>query len=418
MRCGSARKTATFASTYRRSLPRGDPLSERQASLAPFGALSFAYFVSIGLFNPYAPLWFQSLGFSTLAIGAIGSLQAWTRVVAPYAWSWSGDHWEQGARRATLLRIATVLALLFAIGLLVARSYGAVSMVVLLLFLSNGAIVPLAEAALAQRLATAQGLDVARYGRVRVWGSIGFIVSVTSFGVILQATGIGGLPVFTVAIFAALAIAAWRLPQGTASRIAAAHAAPGVLAVLRRPVVAWFFAGVFLTVLAHTSLYIFFSLYLVDLGYGKTAVGLLWAVSVAAEIAFFWTQGRWFARWNAQAWLVFAAAASVLRFGAIAAFGANAIVLVLAQTLHAFTFAAQHAACITLIDKHFAGPLRGRGQALYTTLGYGASGVLGGLVGGAISERFGFSAVFAASAAAAVGALGCCWRSHVLARSA
>jgi MFS transporter, PPP family, 3-phenylpropionic acid transporter len=392
-------------------------LSER-SSLAPFGALSFAYFATIGLFNPYAPLWFQSLGFSTLAIGAIGSLQAWTRVVAPYAWSWTGDHWEHGARRATLLRIATLLAFAFAAALLFVRGYGAVSFVVLLLFLANGAIVPLAEAALAQRLATAQGLDVARYGRVRVWGSIGFIVSVTAFGGLLQAAGIDALPAFTAAVFGALALAAWRLPQSTSSQTTAAPAAHGVLAVLRRPVVAWFFAGVFLTVLAHTSLYIFFSLYLVERGYGKSAVGLLWAVSVAAEIAFFWTQGRWFARWDAHAWLVIAAAASVLRFGAIAAFGGVAIVLVLAQTLHALTFAAQHAACITLIDKHFAGRLRGRGQALYTTLGYGASGVLGGLAGGAISERFGFPAVFAAAALVSLAALACCWRSRALAAGA
>lgn len=387
------------------------------SSLAPFGALSFAYFASIGLFNPYAPLWFQSLGFSTLAIGAIGSLQSWTRVVSPYAWSWIGDHWEHGARRATLLRVATVLALIFATGLLWARSYSAVSIVVLLLFLSNGAIVPLAEAALSQRLATAQGLDVARYGRVRVWGSVGFIVSVTAFGALLQATGIAALPAFTVAVFAALAVAAWRLPQGTSSHATPAPSAPGVLAVLRQPVVAWFFAGVFLTVLAHTALYIFFSLYLVELGYGNSAVGLLWAASVVVEIAFFWTQGRWLARWSASLWLVIAAAASVLRFGAIAAFGDVAAVLVLAQTLHALTFAAQHAACIAFIDKHFAGALRGRGQALYTTLGYGASGVIGGLLGGAISERFGLSAVFAASAAVSVGALACCWRSHVLARN-
>jgi MFS transporter, PPP family, 3-phenylpropionic acid transporter len=391
-------------------------VNQRGSSLAPFGALSFAYFASIGLFNPYAPLWFQSLGFSTLAIGAIGSLQAWTRVVAPYAWSWTGDHWEHGARRTTLLRIATALALAFAAGLLFTRSYGAVSVVVLLLFLSNGAIVPLAEAALSQRLATAQGLDVARYGRVRVWGSVGFIVSVTAFGVILQATGIDALPAFTVAIFAALAVAAWRLPRGAGSHTASATAAHGVLAVLRRPVVIWFFAGVFLTVLAHTSLYIFFSLYLVELGYGKTAVGLLWAVAVAVEIVFFWTQGRWLARWSALTWLVIAAAASVLRFGAVAGFGGIAVVLVLAQTLHALTFAAQHAACITLIDKHFAGPLRGRGQALYTTLGYGVSGVIGGLAGGAISERFGLPAVFAASAAVSIGALACCWRSRLLAQ--
>jgi MFS transporter, PPP family, 3-phenylpropionic acid transporter len=393
-------------------------VTQPSGSLAPFGALSFAYFASIGLFYPYAPLWFQSLGFSALAIGAIGSLQAWTRIVSPYAWSWTGDHWEHGARRATLLRIAAALALIFAAGLLFTRSYGAVSVIVLLLFLANGAIVPLAEAALSQRLATAQGLDVARYGRVRVWGSIGFIVSVTAFGVVLQASGIGALPAFTVAIFALLAVAAWRLPRSTSSPTAPPAAAHGVLAVLRRPVVIWFFAGVFLTVLAHTSLYIFFSLYLVELGYGKTEVGLLWAVSVAAEIVFFWTQGRWLVRWSATAWLVIAAAASVLRFTAIAGFGGIAAVLVLAQTLHALTFAAQHAACIALIDRYFAGPLRGRGQALYTTLGYGASGVIGGLAGGAISERFGLPAVFAASAVVSVAALACCWRSFVLARSA
>ena len=76
----------------------------RSGSLVPFGALSFAYHASIGLFSPYAPLWFQSLGFSTLAIGAIASMQSWTRVVLPYGWSWLGDHWQHGARRVEIGR--------------------------------------------------------------------------------------------------------------------------------------------------------------------------------------------------------------------------------------------------------------------------------------------------------------------------
>jgi hypothetical protein len=73
--------------------------------LRRFGALTFTYFAAIGLFNPYAPLWFQSLGFSTLVIGAIASLQSWTRIVAPYAWSWAGDH---SGRRTELIRVAAV----------------------------------------------------------------------------------------------------------------------------------------------------------------------------------------------------------------------------------------------------------------------------------------------------------------------
>lgn len=382
------------------------------ASLAPFGALSFAYFASIGLFNPYAPLWFQSLGFSTLAIGAIASLQAWTRLLAPYAWSWAGDHWDHGARRPTLLRIATALALLFALGLLLAREYAAVSIVVMLVYLANGGVVPLAEAALAQRLATAQGLDVGRYGRVRAWGSIGFIVSVTLSGAVLQWVGIDALPLLTVLLFGALSLAAWRLPaQGAAAQVAHTAAATGVWQVLCRPAVAWFFAGTFLTVLAHTSLYAFLSLFLVELGYGKGAVGALWAVSIAAEIVFFWTQAHWFSRWNAHAWLVIAAAASALRFATMALLGSSTPALVFAQALHAITFAAQHAACIALIDRHFAGALRGRGQALYSTLGYGASGVLGGVAGGAISQLWGFPAVFGAAAVVSLLACACCWRS-------
>ena len=394
-----------------------EPVPARPATLAPFGALSFAYFASVGLFNPYAPLWFQSLGLTTLAIGSIASLQAWTRVVAPYAWAWAGDHWEHGARRVTLLRGAALLALAVAALLPLAHDTRSVTLVVVLLFLANSAIVPLSEAALAQRLSDPQGMDVGRYGRVRLWGSIGFIASVALFGALFQATGIGGLPVATALMFALLLGAVWRLPASHAGVApAAGTAAPGVWAVLRRPAVAWFFAGVFFTVLAHTALYVFFSLYLDSLGYGKAAVGALWAVSVLAEVVFFWHQGRWFARWDAHSWLVVAAAATALRFAGLALFASVWPLLVALQLLHALTFAAQHAACISVINRHFHGSLRGRGQALYTVLGYGLSGVLGGVAGGAVVQQAGYPAVFAAAAAVAVLASACCWRSLVLDR--
>jgi PPP family 3-phenylpropionic acid transporter len=82
-------------------------------------------------------------------------------------------------------------------------------------------------------------------------------------------------------------------------------------------------------------------------------------------------------------------------------------VLVLAQLLHAITFAAHHAACIAMVQRLFPGRLRGRGQALYTTLGYGISGVLGGVGGGWLIEHLGFAAVFWAAAVAALLAWGC-----------
>ena len=150
--------------------------------------------------------------------------------------------------------------------------------------------------------------------------------------------------------------------------------------------------------LAHTSLYAFYSLYLASLGYGKGAIGLLWAVGVAAEVAWFWFQGRWLHRCRCTPGWSLAALASALRFASIAAFGGLGRGARLRPVLHALTFAAQHSACIAVIARHFPGRLRGRGQALYAVLGYGASGVIGGIGGGALSQRFGFASVFWAAA--------------------
>ena len=367
------------------------------------GALSLAYFAAVGLFNPYAPLWFQSLGFSTLLIGGIASLQAWTRVFAPYAWSWWGDH---SGRRVELIRLSAAGALLSALGLLGVQAAVPVAVVTAMLFIANSGVVPLYESLLAQLLHTATGIDAARYGRVRVWGSIGFIASAASFGVLLEQVGIAVFPAFVAAMNGLMLWAALRLP---ATRAEVVHDAPAppVLPLLRRPEVAWFFASAFFVVLAHTSLYAFFSLYLVGLGYGKSAVGALWAVSVVVEIAFFWWQGSWFARLSPHRWLEIVGLVTALRFAITAGAGSWAPALVLAQALHAITFAAHHSACIALVSRLFPGRLRGRGQALYTTLGYGLSGVLGGVGGGWVISHFGYPAVFWAAAVCALAGAVC-----------
>jgi len=381
-------------------------------TLVAFGAVSFAYFAYSGLFLSYAPLWYQSLGYSTLAIGVLASVQSATRVASPYAWGWIADH---TGRRERVLRVAVGLSLACAFGFLVATDYAWTMGVTAALFVCTAGVIPISEAALAHLVSRGGTLDPGRYGRVRVWGSVGFILAVSVSGFVLQRVGVDRFPLLLIALLALLFVAALRLPV-----IAEApHAEAGIgraLLVLRVPVVGWFFAGIFFTVLAHTSLYAFFSLYLDALGYSRTAVGLLWATGVLVEVVWFWFQGSWARRFSMHAWLIVAAIASVVRFAATAAFGAIPLLLVLSQGLHALTFAAQHTACIAVINRHFPGRLRGRGQALYTVLGYGVPGVLGGVAGGALSEVHGFAAVFwAASGCGAIAAL-CCWRAWKLER--
>ena len=380
-------------------------------SLRPFAHTWFCYFAAMGAFTLYAPLWFRELGLSALAIGSIASLQSWTRVFAPYSWAWIADH---SNRRQFLMRLAGGLCVLFALSLALAGRFGigAVTVCVVLLFIANGAVIPLMEASLAHQLNLAAGGGAAgRYGRTRVWGSIGFMAAAVLAGMALHAAGVWTWPWLEFVLWLLLAVAVWRLPL--MSDPVHHEAAPaGTLAVLRRPEVAWFFAGVFLTVLAHVSLYAFFSLFASSFGMSETAIGLLWSVGVLVEIAFFWTQGHWFERLSMHNWLVLAALVAAARFALMAALGNFMAVLVLTQLTHAITFAAQHAACITLVSRYFPGRLRGRGQALYTTLGYGLSGVIGGVAGGALIERWGYPAVFWASSGSALLSALCLLRSR------
>lgn len=377
---------------------------------AAFAAVSFTYFASIGFFTTYAPLWFKSLGYSALAIGVISSLQAWTRVFVPYAWGWLADH---TGRRVWLLRAATLGSLLVGSLLAPAHAWGWLPLCVFLLFICNGGVVPLSESALARFLQTDGGMDAARYGRIRVWGSIGFILSVTAAGFILESAGIDAFPWVVCVLLVLLCVAAARLPSRVDAAVETTAQEGSVWQVLRQRRVQWFFATIFFTVLGHTSLYTFLSLYLDELGYGKSAVGLVWAVSVMAEIAFFWMGARWAGRLEPVRWLWWAAVLCVLRFAAIASMGHVMTVLVAAQLLHAVTFAAQHAACTAQLGVFFPGRLRGRGQALYAVLGYGLSGVLGGLGGGLLTQHLGFESVFWAATASGLMAVAC---AHQLAR--
>ena len=132
----------------------------------------------------------------------------------------------------------------------------------------------------------------------------------------------------------------------------------------------------------------------------------MWASAVVVEIGWFFTQGRWQPLLSLSGWLVLAAAVLAVRMALTAGGGQYLALLFLAQMAHALTFAAHHSAVIALINGYFDGRLRARGQALYSVIGYGLSGVVGGLVGGWVSSRWGLAAVFWLSTCTALAALG------------
>ena len=382
--------------------------------LFPFAALSASYFAHIGFFNPYLPLWLKELGFGLIAIGVLTSVQSATRLFAPYLW---GSLSDRTGERVRLLRYGATAALLLSLGLWFDAGGVALFVVLLLMFSHTSGMMPMSEAALAHLVSRDGAFDAKRYGRVRLWGSLGFLVTVVAAGFWFERFGMAHFPAWTLGTLAAVALSAWLLPDFREPAHATEDPAVGVWPVLRQPPVRWFFAAVFFHVLAHIFIYIFFSLYLDALGYSKTVIGLLWALSVVIEIGWFFTQGRWLPLLSLPGWLVLAAALMALRMGLTAGLPLVLPVLLLAQALHAITFAAHHTVCIALLSQHFPGRLRGRGQALYAVVGYGLPGLVGGLTGGLLSSVLGLASVFWLSSACAVVACLCALRARAWQRA-
>ena len=389
----------------------GAPAAGGRGHLLAFAALSASYFAHIGFFNPYLPLWLKDQGLPIFTISLLAAVQSFTRVFAPYAWGALSDHTGE---RVRLLRISAAIALAASFGLWFQGGAWWIALVLLVLFTHTSSLMGLTEAAMAHLVAG----DWGRYGRIRLWGSAGFLVTVFVAGEWFERFGMRHFPMWAGATLALVLFAAWRLPDVREPRAAAHQARVPVGPVLREPVVRWFLGALCLHVTAHFAVYGFLSLYLDSLGYSKGMIGFLWAVSVLAEVVWFFGQGRFLARLPMERWLWVCGAAGVARMAITGAAGQWLWAILLAQALHALSFAAHHTTCIALVTRYFPGRLRGRGQALFTVVGYGIGGVAGVLAGGALASRFGFGIMFGAAALLCTLATGCAWRLERIQRSA
>lgn len=359
-----------------------------------FALFFFAYYGYIGVFSPYASLYFSEKGLSAAQIGILMSLMQVMRIFGPNLWGWVADRHQQ---RVTVLRITAVAAATAFVGMFFGQTFVQLFIVMVLVNLFTSAQSPLSEALM---LSEMRG-DLTHYGRLRLWGSVGFILSVTIAGPFLDWWGIGLLPWIGLALLLMVLGASLRMQE---SAHGDHHAqAPSVLALLRKREVLAFFTSTFLMIAAHASLYVFYSLYLAQIGYSNTVIGLMWSLGVVVEIVFFFYQAPLFRRFGVRKLMIASLLLAVLRFLLIG-FGAESLFLLLvAQVLHAATFGVHHSASVVTMQRWFAGPLQASGQAFYTSISYGLGGTVGGLILSGFWDRFGSYVVYLVAAIFSLG---------------
>jgi MFS transporter, PPP family, 3-phenylpropionic acid transporter len=359
--------------------------------MIPYTALSayyFAYFGFVGAFSPYFSLYFQSVGLAATQIGLLMSVMQFMRIVAPGFWGWLSDRLQ---KRVALVRLCALLAFA-AYGLFfLTPRFESLFAAIALVALFWSASLPLVESLTFDHL----GARKASYGRIRLWGSVGFIVAVLGIGYALDHLAIPHLLWMTALFLGGLALSAFFLPE--APKTACPHAPTRFRDVLCHPGVAGFLGSCFFMSAAHGALYVFYSIQLSEQGYDPSSIGWMWTLGVLAEIGVFLAM-PWLQRHVGLSRLLMASfGCAVVRFLLIGWQADVFLILIFAQLLHGMTFGAHHAAAISAIHHWFAGPLQARGQALYGSLSFGAGGMLGAAISGFFWTQFGAAWTFTLS---------------------
>ena len=372
---------------------------------ARLAAYYFAFFCYLGAYAPYFSLYLAGEGFSAAEIATILALPQFARIFAPMAWGWLSD--ATGSRRGVVAVSSGLTALAYGL-LFYASGFTQTAIVVALIGTCSSAVLSIVDALTFSVLAP----HTHRYGPIRLWGSVGFILAVLATGAMLDVLPVATLLWVVTGLSIATFLTAFALPAPAVER--AVQEQGSLRAILRQPGVPAFFSACICMTIAHGALYVFYSLYLVEHGYSKAVVGMLWTLGVVAEIVVFLVMPALVRRFGLRAILLASFIAAGVRFAAIGWGVDSLMILAAAQLLHAATFGSFHASSIAVVHRLFAGPLQVRGQALYMSLAYGFGGVLGTLLAGAAWETLGAPMTFGLSAlSGCLGAVIVAWRVRV-----
>jgi PPP family 3-phenylpropionic acid transporter len=353
----------------------------------------FFYYAFVGMFAPYWSLYLKSIHFDAIEIAILLSMQPVMRMIAPNIWGWLADHTGQ---KLLVVKIAATLSAICYLGVFATTSFWGMLLVLALMSFFWSASMPLVEATTLTYL----GKNSARYGRIRSWGSVGFITSVVGLGYAFDYIAIYWLLWAGLVCEIGILIFARQIPS-TQVQVHHTDHQP-VRKIVLQPRVIALFSACFLMSVAHGPYYTFYSIYLVEHGYAKSAVGGLWALGVICEIGVFFLMPWLVRRFGFTRILLISFSAAIVRFILIGWGVDYLILLLIAQVLHAATFGAYHAASVGLVHEFFQGRHQSKGQALFGSLTYGAGGMLGGLASGPIWQHYGASVLYSCSAGVAL----------------
>ena len=343
------------------------------------------YFASLGALIPYWGLFLKQHGFNANEIGELMAVIISTKIVAPYIGGWIADH---HGNRLSIIRTGSFLSAVCFVGIFFSLHYWWLFIVMLFFSFFWNAVLPQFEALTFNHL----NQQTHRYSWIRVWGSVGFIVSVTLLGFLFADIDIVNLPVIVFVLLAGIWLSTLFVADHPGDQKHTAYT-PISHILLDKRVIALLLACLFIQA-SHGPYYTFYSIYAESHGYSRSYIGLLWAIGVISEVVVFTLMPYLVKRFGLRTLLLFSLFSGTVRWLFIGFFIDNPSLTTFAQVFHASTFGIYHAVAIAYIHYYFTGKNQGKGQALYSSVSFGIGGMIGSLYGGYLWESAGSTVTF------------------------
>lgn len=332
------------------------------------------YFGQLGVLVPYLGVFLDGRGFTSEQIGELFALITFARILGPNLWASMADKSGKGLR---ILQIGSFLTFSTFCIVFIVDGFWGLTLCFALMMMFWTAILPQLEVL----TLNVTDSDPRKYSRIRLWGSIGFIILTMLTGKAIDMSSSEAPVIISALVLAALFISSLVLKE-KAPVVDKQEIKGSVWKLINTPVFWVFIVSAILLQVSFGTYYGFFALYVRDLGYSGQATGFFIALGVAAEIIIFLLAGRLIDYFGVK-WILFISILlTAIRWYLLGALAEYTVIIVLSQLLHAFSFGMTHAASVHFIHRYFGSSFQSRGQAVYISIAFGLGGAIGNYVAG------------------------------------
>jgi PPP family 3-phenylpropionic acid transporter len=350
-----------------------------KTNLGLLGLTYLFYFGQFGILIPYLGLFLDGRGFSSTQIGELFGLITIARILGPNLWASLAD---RSGKALKVLQLGAFLTASSFFLVFFVQGFWALTLSLALMMMFWTAILPQIEVLTLNCVSA----NADRYGRIRLWGSIGYIVFTIFTGKMVDLYSSEAPIVVGALVLSALFVVTLLLKEPVLAQPPQEQQA-SIWDKINHPVFYAFLLSAILLQLSFGPYYGFFALYARDLGYSGQMTGWLIALGVAAEILIFLQAGKLIRIFGVKWILILSMVLTALRWYVLAVAAQNSVVFVFSQLLHAFSFGMTHAASMHFIHHYFGPRFQSQGQAIYISVAFGVGGAAGNYGAGLLWQQ-------------------------------